>query len=54
MSKIVLDPNNLESGIWLPEELRYYTDDTHYVHIYGMFAQALRASKVICNNKIIK
>lgn len=52
MVKNNLDPNNIESGYWLPEELRYYTDNVHYVHKYGMIAQAIKASKVICGSKI--
>lgn len=44
---IKLDSNNIESGLWLPENLRYYINKRKYVHKHGMFAQALRASIVI-------
>ena len=47
MESTKYDPNNVESGIYLPEDLRYYVDSVQYVHKYGMFAQALKASKVI-------
>lgn len=41
------DINNVETGLYLPEDLRYYIDNKRYVHKYGMFASALRASKII-------
>ena len=47
MQKIKLDTNNIESGIWLPEEMRYYTSATQYVHKYGLLARALQASIAI-------
>ena len=47
MVKNTLDSSNIESGIWLPVDLRYYVDSVRYVHKYGMFAQAIKASKVI-------
>ena len=43
------DINNIESGLWLPEDVRYYVNGKRYVHKYGMFAQALQASKTILN-----
>lgn len=47
MNSTMLDVNNVKSGIYLPEDLRYYVDSVRYVHKYGMFAQALKASKVL-------
>lgn len=46
---MIKDKNNLESGLWLPEDMRYYVNELQYVHKYGMFAQALKASKTILN-----
>lgn len=51
MQTIEFDKNNIESGYWLPEDLRYYVDSTRYVHKYGAFASVLKASKVILNSK---
>ena len=46
-TSIVKNVNNVENGVWLPEELRYYVDNIHYVHKHGMIASALKASKII-------
>lgn len=47
MNSTSIDKNNVESGMYLPEDLRYYVDSVHYVHKYGIFAQALKASNMI-------
>ena len=47
LSNYQTDKNNIESGTYLPEDLRYYIDNKRYVHKYGMIAQALKASKII-------
>ena len=47
MNSVKFDKNNIETGVYLPETLRYYVDDIRYVYKYGMFASALKASKII-------
>ena len=51
MHSVKFDKNNIETGLWLEESLRYYVDNscTRYVHKYGMIGQALKASCTILN-----
>lgn len=46
-TSIKFDKNNIETGYFLPEDLRYYVDSTRYVHKYGAIASALKASAVL-------
>ena len=47
MNSIKFDKNNIETGKYLPEALRYYVDKVRYVHKHSAFASALKASKII-------
>lgn len=48
-NKIVLDANNIETGLWLPEDYRYYVDEYRYVNKYSTLGLALKASRTILN-----
>lgn len=47
---VKLDKNNIESGIELPYELRYYVNKTEYVHKYGIIAMSLKTKNILLSN----
>ena len=51
MHSVKFDKNNIETGLWLEESLRYYVDNkrVQYIHKHGMIGQALKASCTILN-----
>lgn len=48
-SNIVYDTNNIETGLWLPEDYKYYVDEHRYVNKYSTLGLALKASRTILN-----